>query len=324
MPSSNNASVYITNIKTRLMKNIDKYFIVLLVLILPFSCQNKKSKEIETILKKMQGRVVYFPSTLRSVYMGKDTLCPTMLKNENKIVVYVDSIGCTECNMKIQEWTDIFKCTRDSLPNLSIIYIVSPKKGQSQKITSIFRKYEIDYPFFIDSLNQFGNLNEMPKERKYHTFLIDRQNRIVLVGSPMHSDKIWQLYKDYVRKQIGASDATTENASELNPAIEGITQIHLNQDSVNLGKLSYSSTKNTTFQIKNKGDHPLVIQTINTECGCTVAKYDKKPIAKGETATVILEYKPNSLGYFSKSADVICNIARGYLRLTISGEVVKN
>lgn len=305
------------------MKNVNKYLIASLVLILLFSCQNKKSKEIESVLKEMQGKVIDFPSTLRSVYMDKDTLCPAIFEKENKIVVYVDSMGCSECNMKIQEWIDIFKCTRDSLPNLSIIYIVSPKKGQSQKITSIFRKYEIDYPFFIDSLNQFGNLNKMPKERKYHTFLIDRHNRIVLVGSPIRSDKIWQLYKDYVRKQIDASDATTENANELNPAIAGITQIHLNQDSVNLGKLSYSSTKNTTFQIRNNGDHPLVIQTINTECGCTVAKYDKKPIAKGETATVILVYKPNSLGYFSKSAAVICNVASGYFRLTISGEVVK-
>lgn len=305
------------------MRNFDKYIIGIIILILAFSCQSKKSKEVENNLKEMQGKVIYFPTNLRSVCMGKDTLCPTMFENKYKMVVYIDSIGCTECNMKIERWIDIFKYTQDSLPNLSIIYIVSPKMSQSQKITSYFKKYEIDYPIFVDSLNQFGNLNKIPKDSKYHTFLIDRQNRIVIVGSPILSDRMWQLYKDYIRKPIDISEAIKQNLNELNPTIKGITQIQLNQDSVNLGKFSYSTTKNTAFQIKNEGSLPLVIQTINTACGCTTAKYDKKPIAKGETATVILEYKPNSLGYFRKSADVICNVAKGYVRLTISGEVLK-
>ena len=70
-------------------------------------------------------------------------------------------------------------------------------------------------------------------------------------------------------------------------------------------------------------DLPLIIQNVNTSCGCTVAKYEKMPIAKGESTTVVLEFKPNSLGYFSKTADVVCNVPEGYVRLKISGEVVE-
>jgi hypothetical protein len=75
--------------------------------------------------------------------------------------------------------------------------------------------------------------------------------------------------------------------------------------------------------LKNKGKKPLLIQSVKTSCGCTVAKYDKKPIPQGETTTIVLEYKPNSLGYFSKTADVVCNVPKGSVRLRISGEVVE-
>jgi hypothetical protein len=77
------------------------------------------------------------------------------------------------------------------------------------------------------------------------------------------------------------------------------------------------------FMLKNIGSKTLIIRTVNTSCNCTVAKYDKEPVAQGEKATVVLEYKPDALGYFSKTADVMCNVSDGFVRLEISGEVVE-
>jgi len=305
------------------MKNIKKSFIILTVLFLLLACQNKKSKEIETILVEMQGKKIYFPSTLRSVLMGKDTLCPSIFEKENRIVVYFDSVGCTECQMRLRDWSRIIEYSRDSLTNLSLIFVISPKKGESRKTISMLDKYDIKHPFFIDSLNQFGKLNKLPKEHKFHTFLIDSKNRIVLVGSPIDSKNLWQLYKDYVTKRIKNTDAVVANNSELNPKEKKKTQIQVLRDSINLSKFSYQSIKQALFQIKNHGNQPLIIQTVNTSCGCTVAKYDMKPIKPGEIAIVKLEYKPNSVGYFYKNADVVCNVSKGFVRLTITGEVLK-
>jgi hypothetical protein len=101
------------------------------------------------------------------------------------------------------------------------------------------------------------------------------------------------------------------------------TNVKLLNDSLALGKFEYYSTKRVPFYLKNYGNQPLVISSVQTSCGCTVAKYIKRPIAQGETTTVLLEFKPNSLGYFSKTADVMCNVPEGYVRLKISGEVVE-
>lgn len=305
------------------MMNVKKCFITLFIVLLIFSCQNKKNKEIETILKGMQGKVISFPNPLKAIVMGKDTLCPQMFEKENKIVVYFDTTGCTECKMRLSEWTDLIKFTRDSVTNLALIFIAAPKGGDSKDIISALKKFSINYPFFIDSLNQFVELNEIPRDRRFHTFLINKQNKIVLVGSPIGNDKMWKLYKDYVRKKIKESDATSEVEHEY-ISTQKETQIEILKDSVSMGRFSFQSIKHVSFHLKNKGKYPLIIQAVNTSCGCTVAKFNKKPIERDETTTITLEYKPNGLGYFTKTADVLCNIPQGFVKLKISGEVFKN
>lgn len=104
---------------------------------------------------------------------------------------------------------------------------------------------------------------------------------------------------------------------------EGITTIEIEEDSISIGKISFNDNQTFNYKINNIGNFPLVIYSVKTSCGCTAAKYDKKPIPQGKTTSVVLEYKPNSLGYFSKTADVVCNVPEGYVRLKISGEVVE-
>lgn len=294
-----------------------------MIIILVVSCQNKKTKEIETVLKEMQEETIRFPYILKATVIGKDTLCPGMFKKENRIVVYFDSTGCSECKMKLNEWADIIHFARDSVSNLSVLFIVFPQKGKFLSVRSILKNCKFNYPVFVDSLNQFGVLNKLPKDSRFHTFLINRQNKIVLIGSPIGNDKMWKLYKDYVRKRITQTDATSEIDNDYKKNSKYQTKIEIHKDSIHLGKFSVQSNKKTPFILTNLGKRPLIILNVNTSCGCTVAKYDKKPVLQGKTTTVVLEYKPNSLGYFSKTADVVCNVPEGYVRLKISGEVVE-
>jgi hypothetical protein len=104
--------------------------------------------------------------------------------------------------------------------------------------------------------------------------------------------------------------------------ITDTTQIELFADTLRI-RQQEKPIYSRKFMLKNVGSRTLIIRTVNTSCNCTVAKYDKEPVAQGEKATVLLEYKPNSMGYFSKTADVMCNVSDGFVRLEISGEVVE-
>lgn len=100
------------------------------------------------------------------------------------------------------------------------------------------------------------------------------------------------------------------------------TQIELFADTLRIRHLE-KPIYTRKFMLKNIGSKTLIIWSVNTTCNCTVAKYDKNPVAQGDKATVLLEYKPNSMGHFSKTADVMCNVSDGFVRLEINGEVVE-
>lgn len=304
------------------MNKIYKFLLCILLVISMLSCNDKQSK-ITNLLMNWNGQVIKFPKSMNLASNNKNIFYNTFHNKANKIVVYFDSTGCVECKMKLNFWNDIVKEVRDSSLDVSIIFIATSKNRNPKEVISILKKYRFDYPVYIDSLNKFGVLNKLPYDPVLHTLLLDSANRIVLIGSPIGNDKMWKLYKDYIENRISKPETTPTIENDRNNIVENVTKIQVLSNLVNLGKFSFQSEKQATFQLKNTGKQPLLIQYVNTSCGCTVAKFNKKPIAQGETTTVVLDYKPNSLGYFSKTADVVCNVPEGYVRLKISGEVVE-
>jgi hypothetical protein len=44
-------------------------------------------------------------------------------------------------------------------------------------------------------------LNNFPQEREYQCFLLDKQNRVVMVGNPVYNHAIWELYKKIINEK---------------------------------------------------------------------------------------------------------------------------
>lgn len=81
----------------------------------------------------------------------------------------------------------------------------------------------------------------------------------------------------------------------------------------------------TTFTFTNIGQAPLVINQVVASCGCTVPKYDKKPIAPGEKGTIEVTYngKGKFPGHFKKTITVRTNGKVEMTRLRIEGEMTE-
>ena len=75
------------------------------------------------------------------------------------------------------------------------------------------------------------------------------------------------------------------------------------------GEYSTQDTLVHYFVYKNTGRVPLVIQKIETSCGCTRATFSKKPLAPGATDSIRVTYDGNgfSQGHFIKGCDVYSN-----------------
>lgn len=79
------------------------------------------------------------------------------------------------------------------------------------------------------------------------------------------------------------------------------------------------------FVYKNTGTVPLVIQKVETSCGCTRATFSKKPLAPGGTDSIRVAYDGNgfSQGTFIKGCDIYSNADTVY-HLRIRGYYLPN
>lgn len=83
--------------------------------------------------------------------------------------------------------------------------------------------------------------------------------------------------------------------------------------------------KNTfKFRLRNLNEEPLVIWHVTTSCGCTSPSWTEKPVEKGSDAIVKIKYDSSEIGEFNKSIYVYTKFADKPIKLTISGNVVKN
>ena len=166
---------------------------------------------------------------------------------------------------------------------------------------SLFSCYE------HDSINK---LNHFPIETIFQTFLLDKNNRVVAIGNPIHNPKIKELYlniitgKKSLLKEIDSRTPTT---------------VVLSTYQFNIGTFNWGKKQFVEFSFTNSGDNPFVVEEIYTPCGCTTVEYSKEPVQPGGNLKVKVEYQAEHSGHFDKTITVYCNAEGSPFHLKISG-----
>lgn len=104
-------------------------------------------------------------------------------------------------------------------------------------------------------------------------------------------------------------------------------KISFDNRNYNFGKIEERQGKvSCDFTYTNKGDVPLIIRNVETSCGCTVPKWNRKPILPGESGSIRVTFNPrNRPGNFTKKITVYTNSGGSpNINLKISGEVVSS
>lgn len=79
------------------------------------------------------------------------------------------------------------------------------------------------------------------------------------------------------------------------------------EETINYGKIVKSSNGERTFVFTNVGNQPLIINKIQSSCGCTVPEKPKKPIMPGEKGEIKVSYDTKRMGGFSKQITIFSN-----------------
>ena len=117
--------------------------------------------------------------------------------------------------------------------------------------------------------------------------------------------------------QSNAQDAPKTSKKEAAKQTKGIkfTQMEIVRDNIPFG-----SDETFSFEFKNEGKKPALIQGVQTSCGCTTADKPVEPIKPGKKSVISVKYDTKRVGYFVKTITVTSNVSEPIV-LTIRGTV---
>ena len=285
-----------------------KYFVIMILSLSVLSCMDVRQNELENLLEKWINREVKFPATSIFTVQGKDTV-GFYVGGEYKIVTYVDTIGCTSCKLQLSDWKKFMNVV-DSIKGDSVkfLYYFAPKKNR--EVYSVLRTEKFVYPVCIDEKDSLNILNQFPSKMEYQTFLLDRDNKIIAIGNPIHNSKVKDLYLKIIRG---------EELTQMNEDTGLVTEVGIDSTFLSLGNFGWEKEQKVVFTLKNTGDNTLVIDAVATSCGCTKVEYDKEPVCPGGSVDLHVSYKAEHPEHFNKTITVYCNAKVSPLLLKIMG-----
>lgn len=162
----------------------------------------------------------------------------------------------------------------------------------------------------MDYNDELNSLNHFPSDERFQTFLLDKDNRVLAVGNPIHNPKIKELYLKIIRGETVQKETGTS---------EPLTSIQADRTSADLGSFARGEEQKVVFNLKNTGRHLLVVHDVTTSCGCITVDYPKEPVRPDDVLPLTVTYRADEAGYFSKTATVHCNAEGAPLVLNVKG-----
>ena len=106
------------------------------------------------------------------------------------------------------------------------------------------------------------------------------------------------------------------------PKVDGAGMVFENE-TIDYGTIPHNADGKREFVFTNNGNKPLIIESTQGSCGCTVPTKPEGPIAPGEKATIGVKYATDRVGAFTKTVTVKSNATGQETKvLTIKGTVL--
>lgn len=124
---------------------------------------------------------------------------------EMKMVVYMDHTKCSGCMLrKLFIWEDFIKMEKEYNNRFYIFFILqAPDGARDADIAAKFYMTEINHPIYIDSKSELAKQNHhLPKESACHTFLLDKDGNVVLIGDPLYHIRTENQLRHIVREAL--------------------------------------------------------------------------------------------------------------------------
>ena len=287
-----------------------KLLYISLLLSLLTACKENNKEKFALLVQEWQGKEIVFPQDMAFTRFVTEPVDYRIPDAEYKVLVYVDSVGCTSCKLQLPKWQKLIAHV-DSATNGNIPFIFVFQSKDDRELRYILKCDNFDRPVCIDRNNRFNSSNRFPQDITFQTFLLDKDNKVKVIGNPVHNLAVRDLYL----KQI-----TGMQYQEALPK----TTLETDKAEYDLGTVKEGTTKKQTVTVRNTGTSVFKLKGFTTSCDCTEATCDWKVLQPGESGTVTVSYEAEQPGEFYRTVEIYGNIPNNSLMVSFIGKVSTN
>ena len=179
-----------------------KIFCVILLIFssCTISCKNVRDKkntqrELKEVIDDILGKKVFFPDTIQFYYSSSDYVLDSakIFNSDYIILTYLDA-SCGNCIGDIKDWGTIVPLFRKYSVPVVLICGSDDDFAMFDYLCDL-GKISFQYPFVLDINNKYLKNNEFMKlNEDFKTLLVNNHNEILLLGNPIRSKAIKDLY----------------------------------------------------------------------------------------------------------------------------------
>ena len=152
----------------------------------------RPKRELENQVKAMTGRNINLSFEQAKAYFnGVDSTYISFPKK--KLVVFVDSTSCSGCF--ISHLTDYFEVNDTLLSEQAeLLVVLHPQRKHLKDVTHRLSHERFPFWSIVDKDGEFNSKNpDIPDNQLLHSFALDENDNIFLVGNPTRNSRIKEL-----------------------------------------------------------------------------------------------------------------------------------
>ena len=168
-----------------------------------FILQSTRSSALQKEIHSWIGYQMNFPEGVRLI-SGDSAL----LNKPYKILMYIDDMGCTGCNLKLQEWSDMYETgfNTEIQDDLSVIILFEGSKKED--ILMYVESANWEMPVLWDRDGAISRRRQFSKQVRMRCMLLDKDNKVALMGNPFYSHSVYDLYLKFFLNQTNYLQTT--------------------------------------------------------------------------------------------------------------------
>ena len=166
------------------------------------TCRKEQGNQDETteIVNQLMGDTLILPKI--SKVLHKDSLYHqnTTKTKGLKITTFIQG-DCSICIDDLRNWQELFQYAKSKTGVDILFYLYTSDLAYFRN--NIYEQALEQYPLIVDQNYGYIDKNSLPPDRKqYQTFLLDSNNKIILVGNPVYNSKLKDLYMEEIKNRI--------------------------------------------------------------------------------------------------------------------------